>query len=393
MVNNKLNSFLLEASQNVPFYKNYFEINKDRNPLNLIDYPIISKKDISHNLDSFINQKYNKENLILKKTSGSTGIPLEVYKSSNDLLTQLKVLWKFRSREFKIEPSAKYLVFNLSRYSFDSIDQRYKHVNNILTINITCISVKEFEELSKVIFHFQPEFIMGTPTSVCDLIYVYEKYNKHIPKSIRYVELMSEPLFPFQRHMILQAFNCPISNHYGCTEVMGIAQQKNGSNELSIFEENVVLENIEEKIIITGINSIAMPFIRYDIGDIGIINQKRQSLELKAGRSNDLIFLDEINREHSATLCKIIDNVNSKVNQITRFKFYQKKIGLFDVYLSIRDTTLQNIVKSLFKNEASKYGIFKNCDWNFIFISFDEFYRLQDKNKFAYFENEIKDKK
>ena len=101
--------------------------------------------------------------------------------------------------------------------------------------------------------------------------------------------------------------------------------KKNGSNELSIFEENVVLENIEEKIIITGINSIAMPFIRYDIGDIGIINQKRQSLELKAGRSNDLIFLDEINREHSATLCKIIDNVNSKVNQITRFKFYQKK--------------------------------------------------------------------
>ena len=321
MVNNKLNSFLLEASQNVPFYKNYFEINKDRNPLNLIDYPIISKKDISHNLDSFINQKYNKENLILKKTSGSTGIPLEVYKSSNDLLTQLKVLWKFRSREFKIEPCAKYLVFNLSRYSFDSIDQRYKHINNTLAINITCISVKEFEELSKVIFHFQPEFIMGTPTSVCDLIYVYKKYNKHTPKSIRYVELMSEPLFPFQRHMILQAFNCPISNHYGCTEVMGIAQQKNGSNELSIFEENVVLENIEEKIIITGINSIAMPFIRYDIGDIGIINQKRQSLELKAGRSNDLIFLDEINREHSATLCKIIDNVNSKVNQITRFKF------------------------------------------------------------------------
>ena len=389
MVNHKLNSFLLEASQNVPFYKNYFEINKDRNPLNLIDYPIISKKDISYNLDSFINQKYNKENLILKKTSGSTGIPLEVYKSSNDWLTQLKVL-----REFNIGPSAKYLVFNLSRYSFDNINQRFKHVNNnILAINITCISVKEFEELSKVILHFQPEFIMGTPTSVCDLIYVYEKYNKLTPKSIRYVELMSEPLFPFQRHMILQAFNCPISNHYGCTEVMGIAQQKNGSNDLSIFEENVVLENIGEKIIITGINSIAMPFIRYDIGDIGIINQERQSLKLRAGRSNDLIFLDEINREHSATLCKIINNVNRKVNQITRFKFYQKKIGLFDVYLSIRDTTLQNIVKLLFKNEALKYGIFNNCDWNFIFISFDEFYRLQDKNKFAYFENEIKDKK
>ena len=92
-------------------------------------------------------------------------------------------------------------------------------------------------------------------------------------------------------------------------------------------------------------------------------------------------------------MCKIINNVNRKVNQITRFKFYQKKIGLFDVYLSIRDTTLQNIVKLLFKNEALKYGIFNNCDWNFIFISFDEFYRLQDKNKFAYFENEIKDKK
>lgn len=54
MTNDKLSSFLLEVSQNVPFYKKYFETNRDRNPINLADYPIISKKDICYEPDSFI---------------------------------------------------------------------------------------------------------------------------------------------------------------------------------------------------------------------------------------------------------------------------------------------------------------------------------------------------
>lgn len=391
MTNDKLSSFLLEVSQNVPFYKKYFETNRDRNPINLADYPIISKKDICYEPDSFINKKFKKENLILKKTSGSTGIPLNVYKSQNDLLTQIKVLWKFRKREFNIEPSAKYLVFNLSRYSFESVNQRSKLVtSNILTINITGVSAEEFKKLSEVIFNFQPEFIMGTPTSVCDLIYIFEKYGEILPKSIRYVELMSEYLFAFQRDMIAHTFNCPISNHYGCTEVLGIAQQKKGCQDLSIFEENVFLENVENKILITGINSVTMPFIRYEIGDIGIVDQEKKSIELQAGRSNDLIFLDEINREHSATLCKIIDCVNSNLSQITRFKFYQKNFDLFEVYLSIKDESFQKTVKSLFKKAASNYEVLNNCKWVINFIPFDEFSILQEKNKFAYFVNEIK---
>lgn len=388
----KLRSLLLEISQNVPFYKSYFDSNKDKNPELLGDYPILTKKDICTNPDAFLNKRYSRENLLLKKTSGSTGIPLNVYKSQNDLFTQLKILWKFRKAEFNISPTSKYIVFYLSRYSFKNINQRFNYVNeNTLAINIVNISAKEFLNLSKIIGNFQPDFIMGTPTSVCDLIYAYNKYNCFPPSSIKYVELMSEYLFSSQYDMIKEVLRCPISNHYGCTEVLGIAQQKNGSKDLTIFDENVFLENFEDKLLVTGLNSIAMPFVRYDIGDLGIINQKKKSIELKAGRSNDLIFLDKINREHSATLCKIIDGINSRVNQITRFKFYQKSFALFDVYLSIRDSSLQKTVVYNFEEEVSKYAMFNNCNWDIHFISFDEFYTLQEKNKFSYFVNEIQE--
>ena len=91
-----------------------------------------------------------------------------------------------------------------------------------------------------------------------------------------------------------EAFNVPIISEYGASEVGYIGTELT-PNIWQVAKENVFLENDKNgNILVTSLHNKAMPFIRYNIGDVGQIESDSngyQLIEGLKGRENDTITL------------------------------------------------------------------------------------------------------
>jgi phenylacetate-CoA ligase len=90
----------------------------------------------------------------------------------------------------------------------------------------------------------------------------------------------AEPLFEGVRRTIEEAFEAPVYNTYGSREFMSLAGECEQRDGLHINAENVIVEagsDGEEpsNIIVTDLHNYGMPFIRYEIGDLGGLKDGR----------------------------------------------------------------------------------------------------------------------
>ena len=117
----------------------------------------------------------------------------------------------------------------------------------------------------------------------------------------------SETLFDYQREIIEEVFNCHVYDQYGCAEqVVFISQCE--KETYHIHPEFGIVEFLREddsranpgetaRLICTGFTNMAMPLIRYDIGDSGIFSDEKCScgrrfpvIEHLVGRTDDIII-------------------------------------------------------------------------------------------------------
>jgi phenylacetate-coenzyme A ligase PaaK-like adenylate-forming protein len=81
------------------------------------------------------------------------------------------------------------------------------------------------------------------------------------------VSTNSEPLLPEDRDAIVDAWNAPLHNLWGSTEIgvqaVGCAQGPG----LHVCEDEVILERVDGRTLATSLSNRTFPFIRYDLGD------------------------------------------------------------------------------------------------------------------------------
>ena len=123
---------------------------------------------------------------------------------------------------------------------------------------------------------------------------------------LKAVMISGEQLYKWQRKEIGRAFKAPVINFYGCREVGIIAQECDRQTALHVIPESVFLEVIDQNgnpvvgeegdIVATDLCNHVAPFIRYRIGDRGIILENKCScgrgglkLLQVQGRSFDII--------------------------------------------------------------------------------------------------------
>ena len=104
-----------------------------------------------------------------------------------------------------------------------------------------------------------------------------------------------------------EAFGVKIINEYGVSEVGGVLAFEDEEGNWLINKETMFIEIINEdgsivndgesgEILITDLYNMAMPFIRYKVGDLGIIKNGEKINNYKIlhkliGRTNDNIIL------------------------------------------------------------------------------------------------------
>lgn len=134
-----------------------------------------------------------------------------------------------------------------------------------------------FHEVLAAVAAARPTHLVGYATVIGKLARAAVAGNLDI-RPVR-VSTNSEPLFEDDRQAIREAWDVPVHNLWGSTEI-GVQAVGCGHGEgLHVCEDEVVLERVDEngtpvaadvpaaRTLATGLANRTFPFIRYDLGD------------------------------------------------------------------------------------------------------------------------------
>lgn len=308
----KLKDILEIAYTKVPYYKKLFWdyglSPRDFNSIkDLEKLPIITKEAIKKNFNSFINKDLKNVNFMERTTSGSTGakfhffIPKELYFNINYALIYRFYKWagidKFDKR---VTIGARYFTDKPPYWIFNKAE-------NQLILSIHHLKKEIIDIYIDKILEFKPIFIQGHPSGIYYLAKRILEREKYL--SVKSIFTTGETLSEFQREIIENAFNTKIFEAYGSGETIIAAfecEKHTGfheASELGIIELKKNRDNSNlYKIIGTSLWNTAMPFIRYEMGDLVEVSHNKfcschRKLPLKikkiTGRIDDIIFSPE----------------------------------------------------------------------------------------------------
>jgi phenylacetate-CoA ligase len=234
-------------------------------------FPILSKADIRRHERALVSSEFDIEKLRVKRTSGSTGVPLTIYidepaaqwKTACTIRSDEWSGWRLGQRVAKVWGNPEYRHFGfkgrLRNYFFD----RAVYLD---TLDLNDVRLAEF---ARAIRRQRPGLIFGHAHSLY-LLACYLK--KHGFTGIRPNGIISTAmlLHDWQRSVIEQVFRRKVTNRYGCEEVSLIASECEEHNGLHVNADSVYTEVLGEpgKLLVTDLSNRAMPLIRYQIGDV-----------------------------------------------------------------------------------------------------------------------------
>lgn len=331
---------------NTPFYRNIVKSDFS----NWTDLPIMTKKDFQIPLENRLSNGYSRKNVYINKTSGSGGIPVIFAKDklchamvwanimrrfgwyNIDLNSSLQARFYGRGLSFPGSLILNFKDFLSNRYRFDIFD----------------FSEAAQERLLKVFATRKFDYINGYTTSII-LVAKYLKEKNVVLTSIcptlKLCIVTSEMLFDSDRVLLEKWLGVPVVNEYGVSEVEIIAMENTRGiwelNTENIFVEilddnnNVVADGVEGRIVVTSLYNKAHPFIRYDVGDYGVIQPngtaKRRVLEKLLGRTNDVAILPSGKKPSGMTFFSITKALFDDHDKVKEFVITQTKIDTFKI--------------------------------------------------------------
>lgn len=408
--------------ERVPFYmkKQMSDIVEEMTEENVTEkmknLPIICKDEIVRDGVN-ISLDYGMENggsIIMLQTSGSTGKCLNVYWDKTDFNKSLLSLWIYRKKYYVINPGDKmcyfYTIGNTDRYKTNG---NIKYEEDKLRIGFSKANLNDenMDWICMKIKEFNPRWLNLQPSIALLLAKAMTRNNIDKIQNLSYIELTGEMLLESTRQKLKEVFKCEIANQYGCHEANSIAFEC-PHNKLHCMEDNIYVEIVDNEgkevqdgkdgsIIITTLNNHAMPFIRYKIGDRGVIDHnhdvckcgnKSPVLKLSSGRVNDYIVLSDGSRINAYVFVRAIETVNIKLdNIILQFRVVQKEYAYFIVYLVLDEDVIdagigERDVENLFLKSIAEERLY---DTEFDFEYYDEFLPDEDNGKLRYFINEV----
>lgn len=362
----KIRKAIMDAYKNVPlyFYKAQ-QLGIDVDVLDIENIPFTHKEDFM-NEDLCVAASYSPDlhnnRLLLTTTSGYSGKCLSIYKNDADNRRSLAELWIRRKQYYGINPNDRFCYF----YTTGLADEKeYNGVRYCIQNNSLCFCKDNLnEEHIKVIYgmmmKFKPVWMTIQPSIMSLIISCIKKNNLSPLTSVKYVEFTGEELNAKIREDTVNYFNCYVANQYGCHEMNSIAYECPEGN-MHVMESNVWLEIISEggkqedgcegEICLTSLNNKVMPFIRYFIGDKGMIicnkscpcGNKSAILKLTQTRSMTQILMEDGSKINRYVMLKPIEIINQQFGIIKQFQILQEYYNEFTIRLALDMEKLEEV--------------------------------------------------
>jgi phenylacetate-CoA ligase len=317
----KLRALVSYASQNVPHYRRSLSGADE----DLKSLPFSTKEEVKNDPDSFLSRMHDKRSMAHFPTSGSSGIPLDIYYDRKEYLYGI-ALQHHQSSEAGGSPFDKTVYF---ASSVPDLPLPKKIFFRAHFLSLLDKESKNLDALKKL----RPRIIHGYP-SVLSMIARENMESSH-PLEVKKIFTSSELLSPEARGLIRRSFSADVRDFYGVNEMFWVAWEcEKGS--MHVHSDSVIVETVDERgnpagegnlgnIVLTPLWRHSMPFIRYKIGDLGILGSKcrcgRGTHVIKSleGREDDFLTLPG-GRKVSARSINTMDDLS----QIRSYQIVQE---------------------------------------------------------------------
>lgn len=327
------------------------------------DLPILTKSDYQHSEKKLISKTIVKNDLYTGYTSGSSGHPFH-YAKDKFAHAMTWALIKDRYKNFGLTLKSKQARFyGIPFERMDYIIERTKDfLSNRKRFPVFDLSDEMLGRFLNEFKRIKFEYVYGYTNSIV-LFARYIIKNKFILKDIcptlKVCICTSENCTEEDKEIIFKAFNIPVVNEYGTSEVDLIAFE-DFSGQWRLSEENVFMEILDEqgkrltqggegRIILTALHNKAMPFIRYEIGDRAVIEPDEKKIKIKKlmGGVNDIVKLPSGKQSSGVTFYFITRDVLEKSGVLKEFIIRQVSINKFIIDIVSTGEISNNEIKKL----------------------------------------------
>lgn len=370
------------AINNTAFYNNWASRNgivasdiKSIEELNL--FPVIEKSYIRENAQEFGAQPISgKSKQFTLHTSGTTGTPLSVYTDQDSRSEHYAFFSRLRSW-YGLQPVDRRATM-FGRIIMPASQKeppfwRYDAINKNLLMSSYHLKNENLIHYYNTLIDYKPQEIFSYPSSIVQLADFIIKENLK-PIKLKLLMTTAEHLHNHQREKLARAFDAPIVNQYGCTEMAFFASTL-PSGDFCLHPEHGIAEvrdssgalqdGGEGELVVTGLVNFSMPVIRYVIGDnveLGTYNKNgfMRLLDVQ-GRKDDVIYMRD------GTPVGRLDPIFKGGSGIKAAQIFQGEDGNVELRILPDDSYSESLGVAL-KNELIK-RVGSDCVINLVLVN------------------------
>lgn len=354
----KLRQIVRHAYENVPFYRQHFEKAgffpqkiKKFSDISLIPPVTRSQLQVASS-EEILTQGVRPDNCKQVITAGSSGQPLRIYMTSQE--ARLKdMVWARTALA-----NGRGLTDRCAYIKYPAPSSHWFERLGIWSRINLCV-YDSYEDWIKVIRRSKPPFLRGNAFELARFA------DTLLAKGVQDIRLkavfsISSLLDNDKRERIQKAFGCEVFDCYGSAELGCIAWECSEHKGLHINVDTTVVEFLHKdepaqpgqraRLVCTNLQRFAMPIIRYEIGDIGVLNNESCScgrgLPLMAsleGRADDF-FLCSDGRLISPS---ILVSRLKKIQGLYRFRLVQKHIDVVEAFVVPQEKFSGSLIESV----------------------------------------------
>jgi phenylacetate-CoA ligase len=382
-----LREIATHAAATVPFWRERFQsaglLAKQIESVDCLRrLPILTKQTIREQGEQLLSSEFDRSQLHVHSTSGSTGVSLVTYR--DERCQQLKRGATLRADEWsgwrRGEPIAA--VWGNPDYP-RTLKARLR--NWLLSRNYAWLDTVKMDEaamseFADTLVKRPPSLLFGHAHSLHLFASYLEAKRPHVrvvPKGIISTCMV---LHDFERETIERVFDCKVTNRYGCEEVSLIACECERHEGLHVNSDCLVVELVDQqgepclpgvpgRILVTDLTNRAMPLFRYEVGDMASwaaqpcsCGRTLPMLERIEGRVADYVVTS---RGEYISGISLTENFAVQVPGVAQIQIVQEQLDWF-VYNIVKGSTfneqslskIAELTVTRFGNEARHECVF-----------------------------------
>ncbi|CAM4050345.1 phenylacetate--CoA ligase family protein [Psychrobacter arenosus] len=356
-------SFFKYVSHNSPWYKDY-DLQR------FYSVRMLEKIDIINNLNSMLTLK-EKEGVV-SLTGGTTGASMKVIYTKEDMQERFAIIDHFRAKH-GYELGKKTAWFSgknlISQKDIKKgICSHYDFINKIRFYSTFHINHSNFDVYWKSLNEFQPEFLVGFPSSVYEICEIADSKGLKSNYKVKVFFPTAETVLPKHREVIGRVLGCKLVDQYASSEGAPFILECTKGN-LHIHPLTGIFEVIDEymqpaeegELLVTSFTTHGTPLIRYRVGDrikLDTLNKQCDCgssfplVDKIEGRSTDYI----LSPTHGKVNLGNISNSTKDVIGIIQFQVIQQELNHVKV-LVVATNKFSLAEKNKFKTSlAERFG-------------------------------------